>query len=78
MSDLVHTVRYQAYAAAHGRQPLDMLSHDRRRFPGGRMAGFLVWLDAQWREFGVDVGARSITDGEHAAFDAWLTERGGQ
>lgn len=40
-----------------------------------RMAGFMIWLDQQWAEFGIPVGSRHITDTEQDAFDAWLTER---
>ena len=35
--------RYLAYCAAHGMTPDEMMAHDRIRFPGGKMAGFLIW-----------------------------------
>lgn len=34
---------YVAYAKAHGRSPEAMLAHDRERWPGGAMAGFMIW-----------------------------------
>lgn len=43
--------RYVAYATAHGRDPEAMLDHDDERFPGGCMAGFIVWVGAQLRDF---------------------------
>lgn len=44
--------RYVAYAAAHGRTTDEMLAHDRDAFPGGRMAGFMIWLGRAWQAAG--------------------------
>lgn len=71
--------RYVAYATAHGREPEDMLEHDREAWPGGQMVGFMVWMSRAWSTWaeatghplGRDTGAyRSRAD--HDAFDAWL------
>jgi len=35
--------RYAAYCAANGRTPAEQLAHDEAEYPGGKMAGFLVW-----------------------------------
>lgn len=39
---------------------------------------FMIWMGEQWRtwgdEVGVDVG-RHLTEADHVAFGAWLTER---
>ncbi|WP_156612446.1 hypothetical protein [Paramagnetospirillum marisnigri] len=35
--------RYLAYCAEHGMTPEEMMAHDLIRFPGGKMAGFLIW-----------------------------------
>jgi hypothetical protein len=66
--------RYVAYAAAHGRTPVDQLAADRDRFPGGHMAGFTTWLADRWAEFGIPMMSRSTSDAEQDAFTAWLTE----
>jgi hypothetical protein len=66
--------RYVAYARAHGNTPEHQSALDRERFPGGRMAGFLVWLGEQHRAYtsaGLHVGS-VWTDPDHAEFDAWL------
>lgn len=69
--------RFILYARAHGREPEAMLDHDRERFPGGLMAGFLTWISERWQAWDSKHGhsrdhARSRD--EHTAFDAWLTE----
>lgn len=63
------TARYTAYATAHGNTPEQQLTADRVRWPGGHMAGFIVWIDEKWREFG---RPQTITDEVSVAFDAWL------
>ena len=67
--------RYVAYAAAHGRTPDAQLAADRQAYPGGRMAGFIVWVSQQlraWRQIAKHVGP--LLPEHHAAFDAWLDE----
>ena len=73
MSGREYQSRYVAYAAAHGRSPGDMLVFDRERWPGGAMAGFILWITARWREWDANTGHRgSHGPAEHKAFDAWL------
>ena len=73
------TPRYSAYCRAHGRDPESMLAHDRERFPGGKMAGFIVWLRREWSAFddehhgGKAPFARP--EGEHDAFNYFLVQR---
>ena len=47
--------RFLAYCAANGFTPEEMLEHDRQRFPGGHMCGFVLWISemiVKWkREF---------------------------
>lgn len=40
--------RYLAYCQAHGRAPEMQLAADAIRWPGGKMAGFMLWIQAQW------------------------------
>lgn len=70
-----YTPHYVAYAHAHGRTPAAMLAHDRDAWPGGRMAGFMVWMSERRREW---LALRrwerdAILDEEdERAYDAWL------
>jgi hypothetical protein len=71
--------RYVAYAIAHGRTCEAQLAHDRVRWPGGRMAGFLIWMSGAletWRRGRMAAGARigrydSLVPYE-AEIDGWL------
>lgn len=40
--------RYRAYTEASGRTPEEQLEHDTEEYPGGCMAGFLIWISNQW------------------------------
>ena len=46
-----HNTGYRAYARAHGMSPDEMLAHDMQRWPGGCMAGFIVWIGGQKAAF---------------------------
>lgn len=48
-----YNVRYVYYANAHGKSPQDMMEHDTKKYPGGCMAGFLLWMDKRKQEFAV-------------------------
>lgn len=71
--------RYVAYAAAHGREPEDMLEHDREAWPGGQMVGFILWMGWAWVAWAQETGHPRARDAcallslaDHRAFDAWL------
>lgn len=67
--------RYVAYARAHGADPDVMLTRDRERWPGGVMAGFILWIGERWAAWdGAHGYGPSHVRGqeEHKAFTAWL------
>lgn len=67
--------RYEAYARAVGRAADEQLRHDRRQWPGGSMAGFMLWIAerwAEWRAANDRLGSEPLSDADHAAFDDWL------
>lgn len=69
--------RYVAYCIAHGAQSKDeMLARDRERWPGGVMAGFILWIKDMWDQWGMERGSHpSIkTEQHHVEFDVWLAE----
>ena len=70
--------RWVNYARVHGRTSDEQLAHDRVRWPGGSMCGFILWNNARLREFaqtasnaGFFLHGHLIEDG-HVAYDAWL------
>jgi hypothetical protein len=72
--------RYVAYAAAHGMTPEAMLDWDRIEWPGGRMAGFILWVRQQWHSWAAERGVRLpefLTQQDHDDFDAWLLAKAG-
>lgn len=83
--------RYLAYARAEGEPDPDaMLARDRERYPGGSMCGFMLWIQARWREWAATLtlpraATRWGTDEPdhrrallcgytHDDFDRWLNE----
>jgi hypothetical protein len=75
MKSSVWNPRYVAYARASGKHPSQMLSLDRKRYPGGRMSGFIRWIDSKWRKWDqVHAHPRDHvrTVKEHDDFTAWL------
>ena len=75
--------RFWAYARVHGRTPDAMLEHDEERWPGGKMAGFTLWIGERWQEWAVLASHPRANDSyailgeaDHVAFDAYLSELG--
>lgn len=76
--------RYVEYARAHARKPEAMLKHDAETWPGGKMAGFMLWMNERWTEWAALKGFRRTASGSrdtpitpelHAEFDVWLRTR---
>ena len=73
--------RYLAYSAAHLRTPAEQLRHDVAEYPGGCMAGFLIWIKQRWRQWRAlnGFGPEDILGSpEVRQFDAWLEEFSGR
>ena len=85
MTLATHNPRYVCYARAHNRTPAEQLAQDKLDWPGGCMAGFMLWMSARWVEFWnlhepalralsgqID---RAVWRAENAdAFDVWLED----
>lgn len=69
--------RFVHYAREHNRTPEQMLLHDKKRFPGGSMCGFMLWINERWNEFCIKarISREFICTPEQRAFDAWLNTR---
>lgn len=66
--------RYVAYAASQGRTPEAMQAHDEQAWPGGRMAGFILWISER-REAFRRASPKSFMGGavaDQEAFDRFL------
>lgn len=72
--------RYLAYCRSWQKTPEEMLEFDKGRFPGGCMAGFIVWTNEQWLAFERETEKRPVSSTDRslrrllneAAFDTWL------
>ena len=74
----VYQPRFLAYCLDQGRSPAAQLAHDRAEYPGGCMAGFIIWGNAQVAAFRGEhpqafTGSGRLAD--HPAYDQWLSER---
>jgi hypothetical protein len=68
--------RYIAYCQAHGRSAGEQLSYDREKYPGGVMAGFILWLGEKWFEWRTNNKRKRddiLSDEDHSSFDRYLT-----
>jgi len=69
------TPNFAAYCMAHGAASVEaMIAADAVKYPGGKMAGFIIWNSEQlrrWKQETKWAGGR-MTDADHAAYDAWL------
>ena len=73
MSDY-HQPRYVAYCRAHGRTPSEMRAADEIAWPGGRMAGFILWISERRRAWFASCGYRHDAIVDERAFDGYLSQ----
>lgn len=71
--------RYIQYCRVNGElNPNRMLENDSERYPGGKMCGFILWVQNKWRQWYefIGIGKLSVYEQrlyqDHAAFDKWL------
>jgi hypothetical protein len=68
--------RYLQYARWQGTpDPAAMMRRDEGCFPGGRMAGFILWIDGRWEQWKASKQLprdAPLAQTHHAEFDSWL------
>lgn len=71
----VYAYRYRAYAASQGLSTDAVMERDREQYPGGVMAGYMSWIDEQWRAWLKETKRRgdfALSKQDHDDFDARL------
>lgn len=65
--------RYLAYCRAHGKDAEEMQREDEAKFPGGKMAGYQIWLSGKYGEFRTLMRKKGNFSAEdYKEFDQWL------
>lgn len=68
--------RYLAYADANHNLPQEQILIDRQKYPGGYMAGFIIWNRLHWSLFfqslGLNKNPAVITEDVHKQYNEWL------
>lgn len=67
--------RYAQYARAHGETYQSMQERDRKEWPGGKNAGFILWNTDRIKEWCREVGIIEMREygvDMHSAYDSWL------
>jgi hypothetical protein len=71
--------RYLAYCVAQkATNPAEMMARDEIAYPGGKMAGFIIWIGQQWSAWCAETKYPEREPRgpvQHNHFDAWLAER---
>lgn len=77
---MTYQPRYVAYCAAHGNTPEQQIAADRKAWPGGCMAGFILWISEQWRAWAAERGGMPdmLTEEHYNSFDTRLASRFGK
>lgn len=74
---MAYQPRYVAYAKAHGKTPDGMMAHDDKRWPGGCMTGFILWMAEKTGQYARATGRRRgnielEAEIRTTKFDQWL------
>lgn len=74
---LFYNERYLAYCRYHKKTPDEMMSFDRKRWPGGVMCGYVLWINEQSRKFKEIKPGAFVFDGltDHKGFDDFLIKQ---
>lgn len=70
--------RYVCYAKSKGMTPAEALKNDTEQYPGGKMCGFTLWIQARWHDWRTLRNlARDypLSDAHYDDFDVWLAEQ---
>lgn len=70
--------RYLAYCRAQGRTPKRQQKRDAKAYPGGPMAGYMVWISQKWVEFATPRNLPEPWTKFSDEFDLWLDSGGKQ
>lgn len=66
--------RFAAYAISQGMTPDELLAKDAINYPGGKMAGFIIWSTEQLNVFRKEHPEAFLHGSlvDHTGYDAWL------
>ncbi|MFP4453261.1 MAG: hypothetical protein ACLFPI_07830 [Desulfobacterales bacterium] len=73
---ITYNPRYTAYCRAHGKTLEGMQKHDRKIWPGGFMAGYMLWIQEKLQEFKIQSPGSFTCDSltDHKGFDEFLKQ----
>lgn len=70
--------RYLSYCKALGNTPEKQAEIDEKKYPGGRMTGFTLWLQFRWKDFRDEkypLESMEFIRLYHVEFDQWLAKK---
>lgn len=70
---------FEAYALSQGRTCEEQLAFDKERWPGGKMAGFILWINEAWDRWSSLTGETPAWGGhwstdQRSMFSGWLDD----
>lgn len=68
--------RYLAYCKFHKLSIKEMREYDDKKYPGGHMLGFMLWIQEKWKEWektkNLPFKIEHYSTNMHKEFDEWL------